>query len=119
MSRLFARCAGLRYVAVALAGAGAMLVAVGYALMHGNLAAEGGRLIGMPWGIVTLVDVYVGLILFSGWVLWREASRIAAAAWIAVFLAGGNLATCCYVIKAAIESRRDSGRFWMGKQHAS
>lgn len=104
---------------LALTGAGVMLLAIAYGATSGELAAEGGAILGMPWGVVTLVDVYVGLALFSGWVLWREGSSRAAVAWIAAILTAGNLATCCYVLKAAMESRSDPDTFWMGRKHVA
>jgi len=101
-------------VILALAGAAAMLAVIGRAMMQGSFSAEGGELMAMPWGVVTLADVYVGLALFSGWVSWRERSRASAAAWIVAFVLAGNLATCSYVVKAVLESRRDARLFWMG-----
>lgn len=113
--RLAKRGAALPRV-LALSGAGVMLVVIAYGTTYGDFRAEGRTLLGMPWGIVTLADVYVGLVLFSGWVLRREGNGIVAAAWMVAFFAGGNLATCCYVLKAAAESRNEPGIFWMGKK---
>ena len=38
-----------------------------YGVTQGNFRGEGSVLISMPWGIVTLVDLYLGFVLFSGW----------------------------------------------------
>lgn len=102
---------------LALAGAGTMMLVIAYGMVYGDVTVEGSTLLRMPWGVVTLVDVYIGLVLFSGWVLRREHNGVAAAGWIAAFLAAGNLATCVYVLKAAAESRNDPRSFWMGRDH--
>lgn len=101
---------------IGFTGAGAMLFVIAYGLAYGDFRAEGSMLLQMPWGIVTLIDVYVGLVLFSGWVAVRERNSLVAGTWIAAFLATGNLATCCYVLKAAVESRGRRGAFWTGRE---
>lgn len=102
-------------VALALSGVSVMTLALAYGVIYGDFREEGGELMRMPWGMVTLVDVYVGLMLFSGWVLRRERKGLVAGAWITAFIATGNLATCCYVLKAAAESRNEPGTFWLGR----
>ena len=42
------------------------------AVIHGNLASEGPHLVDMPWGFLSLIDIYTGLILISYWVYWRS-----------------------------------------------
>lgn len=36
----------------------------------------------MPWGVVSLVDLYVGFTIFSLWICYREANKYAAAIWV-------------------------------------
>ena len=57
---------------IAALGVLAMTVAIGSAFINGDFGAEGAKLTAMPWGIVSLVDLYVGFILFSGWIIYRE-----------------------------------------------
>jgi len=85
-----------------------------YAMAAGDIFAEGGRILDMPWGVALFVDIYLGFLLFSGWVLYRERSKVAAAIWIGFILVGGNLVTCAYVIRAFRSARGDWGRFWLG-----
>jgi hypothetical protein len=33
---------------------------------------EGAKLMAMPWGVVSLVDLYTGFALFSGWIFSQE-----------------------------------------------
>ena len=43
-----------------------------YGFGWGDFWEDGGALMDNPWGIVSLVDVYVGFFLFLGWVWIRE-----------------------------------------------
>ncbi len=36
------------------------------------LCRKAAKLLAMPWGIVSLVDLYVGFALFSIWIVYRE-----------------------------------------------
>ena len=68
--------------AVALLGFLAMTGILIYAFTAGNFAQEGRTLLSMPWGIVSLVDLYVGFVLFSGWIVYRERSLARSIVWI-------------------------------------
>jgi hypothetical protein len=69
-----------------------------YASMNGNFWLEGGNIIDMPWGITMLIDLYIGLLIFSTWVFLRESSKLIACLWIITFLFMGNLITCLYLL---------------------
>ena len=57
------------------------------------------------WGVTTLVDLYVGLVLAGAWIVWRERGRPAAWAWVAALALLGNLGLAVYVLIAALRSR--------------
>lgn len=108
----------VRYAAaLSVIGACAMTAVLADAVRHGDLLAEGDRLMAMPWGRATLLDVYVGLVLFSAWVAWRETRRLVAVAWITAILATGNIGACCYVLRAALTSRGAAEVFWLGERY--
>jgi hypothetical protein len=88
-----------------LAVSAAMLVAILFGLAQGDLAAEGSQIWGMPWGRVSLVDLYLGLAIFGVWVGVREGSVAAKAAWWASLLLLGNLAAGIYLTVAGFRSR--------------
>ena len=48
---------------IALMGLIAMTGVLVYGFTVGNFSAEGAKLLAMPWGIVSLVDLYVGFSL--------------------------------------------------------
>jgi hypothetical protein len=101
---------------VAVLGALAMAAVLIYGFTVGDFGAEGQVLLSMPWGIVSLVDVYVGFILFSGWIIYREKSFLRSALWVVGVMVLGNLTASVYVLIALIASGGDWKRFWMGNR---
>ena len=99
-------------------GAAAMAAVLIYGFTVGDFAGEGSRLLSMPWGIVSLVDLYVGFILFSGWIVYREASPAKTTAWIVAVMVLGFFAASVYAFLALRASGGDWRRFWLGK-HAT
>lgn len=100
---------------VTLLGTLVMGGAILYALLAGDFTAEGGILMGMPWGVVSLVDLYVGFTLFAGWILYREPSRPVAAIWIVALMVLGFFTGSLYAFVALQRSGGDWRRFWLGK----
>ena len=103
-----------RVQVLAAVGLIGLAAAIGYALMSGDFAHEGGRLLNMPWGIVTLVDLYLGFLLFAFWMGFRERSPWHALPWIVSLLVLGNLVACVYVLAAVRSSGGAWQRFWLG-----
>ena len=97
---------GLVYArALAILAALLMAVALVFGFVSGDFDREVRALAGMPWGIVAMIDVYIGLLFFSAWMIFREQSRLKGALWFIAFLGLGNLATAVYLIKALNEAR--------------
>ena len=95
-----------------------MSASIIHAFVSGDLSIEGPQMANMPWGIVSLVDIYLGLLLFSIWILWRESFSLAGLVWFLLVVILGNLFSCLYILKALGEARGDVHKFWLGK-HAS
>ncbi len=89
-----------------------------YAMVYGDFLIEGSILTSMPWGIVSLVDIYLGLIIFSSWVFWREENKSKASLWIILILTLGNAISCLYILKAVYESEGNIIYFWISKKKA-
>lgn len=100
---------------VAVLGLVAMTVVLFYGFSAGDFLTEGGQLARMPWGIVSLVDLYVGFTLFSAWIVYRESSRLQAVVWVVLLMSMGFWAGSLYALLALQSSRDDWSRFWMGK----
>lgn len=101
---------------IALLGVIAMSAVLIYAFTTGNLSQEGSLLLSMPWGIVSLVDLYVGFALFSGWIVYRERSLLPSLIWVVLMMVLGFFTASVYVLLALQTSGGDWRRFWMGRR---
>jgi len=90
-----------------------------YGFTVGNFNAEGQVLLSMPWGIVSLVDLYAGFALFSGWIVYRERSLVRATVWVLLMVVLGFFTASLYTLIALQTSGGDWRRFWMGKHESS
>jgi hypothetical protein len=103
--------------------AGLVLTAMGTVLAHafilGDFASEGSTLLSMPRGIVSLVDLYVGFALFSGWIVYREASWERSLLWSAPVMVLGSFAASLYTLLALRSCGGSWPRFWMGARAAT
>jgi len=104
---------------VALLGLLAMTGILIYAFTTGNFTQEGSALLSMPWGIVSLVDLYVGFILFSGWIVYREKSLARSVVWVVLMMVLGFFTASLYTLIALQTSGGDWKRFWMGRRWES
>jgi hypothetical protein len=102
--------------AVALLGFLAMGGILIYGFAVGNFAEEGNALLSMPWGIVSLVDLYVGFILFSGWIVYREKSLARSIVWVVLMMVLGFFTASLYTLIALQTSGGDWKQFWMGNR---
>ncbi len=100
---------------ITIIGALVMTAIIGYAFMAGDFGAEGAVLASMPWGIVSLVDLYTGFTLFSVWVVYREKSIPLTVVWIVAIMTLGAFAMSLYAFLALQSSAGDWKKFWMGK----
>ncbi|MBM4362064.1 MAG: DUF1475 family protein [Deltaproteobacteria bacterium] len=91
-----------------------MTVLIGWAIVVGRFSTEGGVLLALAWGKVTLADLYGGFGLFSGWVIYREASLWRAALFVVLVLTLGNAFAAGYVLVALLRSKGSWPRFWLG-----
>ena len=101
---------------IALLGLLAMTGVLIYGFTVGDFGAEGNRLMTMPWGIVSLVDLYVGFTLFSCWIVFRERAWLPSILWVALMMLLGFWAGALYTLIALRSSDGDWKRFWMGKR---
>ena len=96
-------------------GALAMTVILVYAFVEGDFAREGRQLLAMPWGSVSLVDLYVGFLLFAAWILYRDGITIPSLLWIVAIMTLGSLAICVYVLVSIRTSKSNWHIFFMGR----
>jgi hypothetical protein len=96
------------------------LLAMTGALIHGftvgNFLEDGTALLSNPWGIVSIVDLYVGFILFSGWIIYREKSALRAVIWVILMMILGFFTGALYTFIVLQTSDGDWRRFWLGNR---
>ena len=108
--RLPARHLAAIVIAAAVLFGGVVL----WAAASANLATEGRELLELTWGRVLLLDFYLGVALFAGWILWREPLRRVALAWVAALALLRNVVACAYVLRALVHSGGRAAPFWNG-----
>lgn len=101
---------------IALMGLVAMSAVLIYGFAVGDFSGEGSELLAMPWGIVSMVDLYVGFILFSGWIVYREGLSVRSLIWVVLMMVLGFWAGSLYVLIALLRSNGDWKRFWLGRR---
>ena len=102
--------------AISLLGVLAMTGVLIYGFTVGDFASEGQQLLSMPWGIVSLVDLYVGFILFSAWIVFRERSFGRSLIWVSLMMVLGFFTGSLYTYLALRASRGDWHMFWYGRR---
>ena len=101
---------------IAVIGLLAMSSVLIYGFIFGNFAIDGAEILRNPWGIVSLVDLYTGFLLFSVWIVYREKSIIGTIIWVVLIMILGFFTASLYTLIALINSDGDWKVFWMGKR---
>jgi len=82
--------------------------------MNGDFLKDGGELLANPWGVMSMIDLYVGFTLFSMWIVFREANLLKSIVWVVLMMVLGFFAGCLYVLIALYTSKNDYITFFMG-----
>ena len=101
---------------ISLLGLFGMTAILIYGFTLGNFTAEGSKLLAMPWGLVSMVDLYVGFSLFSCWIVFRENKLIPSLIWVVLMMVLGFWAGALYTFIALHTSGNDWRRFWYGRR---
>ncbi len=102
--------------AISLLGLLAMTGILFYGFTVGDFSGEGAELLAMPWGIVSMVDLYVGFILFSCWIVFREKAILPSILWVVLMMVLGFWTGALYTFIALQTSGGDWRKFFMGKR---
>ena len=95
-------------------GVGLMAAALVYGFSAGDFGSEGSQILDLAWGRVTLIDLYTGLFLIAGWIVWREGSLVRALPWLIGMVFLGSLAAAAYVVTTGTVERAMSRRTTAG-----
>ncbi len=101
---------------IAALGVLAMTGVLLYGFTAGDFGKDGAELLQNPWGIVSMVDLYTGFILFSAWIMYREGSVVRSVIWVVLMMVLGFFTGSLYVLLALIASQGDWKVFWMGQR---
>jgi hypothetical protein len=101
---------------ISILGLLAMTAGILYALTAGDLAVDGAAILSNPWGIVSMVDLYTGFILFSMWIVFREKAVLPSIIWVVLMLTLGFWTGALYTVVALFTCGGDWQKFWMGKR---
>ncbi|NCC79719.1 MAG: DUF1475 domain-containing protein [Clostridia bacterium] len=96
---------------IGLPGMSAVLV---FGFTQGDFFEDGGAILDNPWGIVSLVDLYVGFTLFSMWIAFREKNVLLTGVWILAMMILGFFAGALYVFMHLVLSKGDVLQFFLG-----
>ena len=66
-----------------------------------------------PWGVVSLVDLYSGFVLFSLWIFYKE-NILPAIVWTLFVMTLGSFTIALYVIYSINKSDGNIQKFFMG-----
>jgi hypothetical protein len=67
----------------------------------------------LPWGVVSLVDLYAGFTLFGLWIAYKE-TMLKTFFWIIGLIVLGNFTTALYVIYSINKANGDMKVFFLG-----
>ncbi len=101
---------------IAWIGLLAMTAVLLHGFINGSFSQDGAALLANPWGIVSLVDLYVGFALFSLWIAFREKHRYAAVIWIILMMVLGFFTASVYVLLALYQSKGDWLTLFLGSR---
>lgn len=99
---------------IAWIGLFAMTAVLINGFVNGNFGEDVGELLTNPWGLVSLVDLYVGFALFSIWIAFREKGVISSIIWILLMIVLGFFTASLYVLITLYRSKGDWLEFFFG-----
>lgn len=94
----------------------AMSAVLIYGFSTGDFITDGSKILQNPWGIVSLIDLYTGFILFSIWIVYREKLVFHSVIWVILMMVLGFFTGSLYTLIALFTSDGDWKVFWMGKR---
>lgn len=101
---------------IAWLGLLAMTIALLNGFINGSFFDDGSIILNNPWGIVSLVDLYVGFILFALWIAFREKKLLSSILWITSLMILGFFIGSLYVLVTLYKSKDDWLQFFLGSK---
>lgn len=95
----------------------AMSLALIYGFIGGDFFEDGSKILSNPWGIVSMVDLYVGFTIFSIWIYVREKNNFIKLLWIMAMMIFGFFTASIYLLKVAYQSKGNAKIFVFGSNY--
>ena len=92
----------------------AMVISLVNVFLNGDFALEGGAILKNNWGIMSLVDLFAGLFIFSAWIIFREKNIIKILILMPLMLFFGFLTASIYILYNLYKSQGDWSKFFLG-----
>lgn len=89
---------------IAALGTLAMAAAIVVGFATASFTEDGATIVGLVWGRVTLIDIYLAFLFGWLWIAWRERAPARAAAWAVATIITGSLALFGYLLLASLRS---------------
>lgn len=99
---------------IAWLGLVAMTIGLANGFINGDFFKDGALLLENPWGVMSLIDLYVGFVLFSMWIAFRETSLIAKVLWIIGMMTLGFFTGALYILYVFYTCKSDWSTFFLG-----
>lgn len=94
----------------------AMTAGLANGFINGDFMEDGAKLMANPWGVMSLIDLYVGFVLFSMWIFHRENNKLIASLWTVLMMILGFFTACVYILIKLYSSKGDWKVFFHGEQ---
>ena len=92
---------GFVSIAIAIGLVGAIVASSMEMGIVGGIAS----IVSTRWGVTTLIDAYIGLVIAGAWIASLERRARTGAIWFIALMLTGNLATLAYVAMRAFRAR--------------
>lgn len=94
----------------------AMIISLGNIFINGNFAEEGSAILKNNWGIMSLVDLYAGILVFSTWIIFREENKFLIFILMVLMFFFGFLTASLYILINLYKSKGDLTQFFFGSR---
>ncbi len=87
-----------------------------YGITTGNFTGEGSILLSLLWGKITMIDIYISFLVFTGWIIYRENNLGRSIICFILMMVLGSFTSCLYLYLNFRQSRGNWQKFWYGNR---
>lgn len=100
-------------------GLGAMTFGLVNGFLNGDFMKDGKELLANPWGVMSMIDLYVGFTLFSMWIFYRENNLLKSIIWTILMMVLGFFTACVYILIALYDAKGNWDNFFKGNKRVA